>query len=141
MQPGQAMTITPRNREHLGVGWAFPVRPVGGRLTYARHEDDVEQAIAIILETTRRERVMRPSFGTELRTFVFDSNSPTTHRAIEDEVRGALAAWEPRIDVQTVRAYGDADRVNVVMIEIDYVVRRTNSSVNLVYPFYLREGA
>jgi uncharacterized protein len=131
---------TPRNREHLGVGWAFPVRPVAGRLTYARHEDDVEQAIAIILETTRRERVMRPSFGTELRNFVFESNSPVTHRAIEDEVRGALAAWEPRIDVQTVRAYGDAERVNVVMIELDYVVRRNNSSVNLVYPFYLREG-
>jgi phage baseplate assembly protein W len=135
-----AMTTLPRSREHLGIGWAFPVRPVAGRLQYARHEDDVEQAIAIILETTRRERVMRPSFGSELRSFVFDSNSPAIHRAIEDEVRSALSAWEPRIDVQTVRAYGDADRTNVVMIEIDYVVRRNNSSVNLVYPFYLREG-
>lgn len=130
----------PRNREHLGVGWAFPVRPVGGRLTYARHEDDVEQAIGIILETTRRERVMRPDFGTDLRGFVFDSNSPATHRAIEGEVRAALAAWEPRIAVQIVRAYGEAGRSNVVMIEIDYVVRRNNASVNLVYPFYLSEG-
>lgn len=133
------MTTT-RQREHLGVGWAFPVRPVGGRLTYARHEDDVEQAIAIILETTRRERVMRPDFGTELRGFVFDCNSPVTHRAIEDEVRRALATWEPRIAVQAVRAYGEADRANVVMIEIDYVIRRNNSPVNLVYPFYLTEG-
>jgi len=132
--------ITNRNREHLGVGWTFPVRPVGGRLTYARHEDDVEQAIGIILETTRRERVMRPSFGTNLRGFVFDCNSPATHRAIEDEVKGALSQWEPRIDVQAVRAYAEAGRSNVVMIEIDYVVRRTNASVNLVYPFYLREG-
>lgn len=130
----------PRNREHLGVGWAFPVRPVAGRLTYARHEDDVEQAIAIILETTRRERVMRPQFGTDLRGFVFDSNSPATHRAIEEEVRGALAQWEPRIAVQIVRAYGESGRSNVVMIEIDYVVRRNNSPVNLVYPFYLSEG-
>lgn len=134
------MTSPLQHREHLGIGWAFPVRPSNGRLSYARHEDDVEQAIAIILETTRRERVMRPSFGSELRNFVFDSNSPAIHRAIEDEVRSALAAWEPRIDVQTVRAYGDADRVHVVMIEIDYVIRRNNSSINLVYPFYLREG-
>ena len=133
-------TTTTKHREHLGVGWAFPVRPAAGRLSYARHEDDVEQAIGIILETTRRERVMRPDFGSELRNFVFDANSPVTHRAIEDEVRAALSAWEPRIDVQTVRAYGDAARSEVVMIEIDYVVRRNNSSVNLVYPFYLREG-
>jgi hypothetical protein len=40
------MAITPKPREHLGVGWAFPVRPVNGRLTYARYEDDVEQVIA-----------------------------------------------------------------------------------------------
>jgi hypothetical protein len=129
-----------RKREHLGVGWAFPVRPVGGRLTYARHEDDIEQAIGLILETARRERVMRPSFGSDLRSFVFDSNGPALHRAIENEVRAALQTWEPRIEVQTVHAYGQSDRPSVVMIEVDYVVRRSNSPVNLVYPFYLREG-
>jgi phage baseplate assembly protein W len=132
---------TPRKREHLGRGWAFPVRPVNGRLTYAEYEDDVEQAIAIILETTRRERVMRPTFGADLRGFVFDSNSPVTHRAVEAAVQTALATWEPRITVQAVRAYPDQTRSNVLMIEIDYVIRRTNVSFNLVYPFYLTEAA
>jgi uncharacterized protein len=129
-----------RNREHLGVGWAFPVRPSGGRLTFARYEDDVEQAIGIILETTRRERLMRPDFGSDLRGFVFDSNSPVTHRALENEVQRALLRWEPRITVQAVQAYPDAARSNVVMVEVDYVVRRSNASFNLVYPFYLTEG-
>lgn len=132
--------MTTRSREHLGVGWAFPVRPTHGRLTWARHEEDVEQAIGIILETSRRERVMRPGFGTELRTYVFAPNSPATHRALETEVAAALARWEPRIDVQGVRAYADANRANLIMIEIDYVIRRSNAAMNLVYPFYLREG-
>lgn len=132
--------MSERNREHLGVGWAFPVRPRAGRLTWARHEDDVEQAIGIILETSRRERVMRPGFGADLRGFVFAPNSPSTHRAVEAEVRAALARWEPRIDVTAVRAHADGGRDNLIMIEIDYVVRRTNAAVNLVYPFYLREG-
>lgn len=132
---------TSRNREYLGVGWAFPVRPVGGRLTFARYEDDVEQAIGIILETTRRERIMRPDFGANLRGFVFDPNSPATHRAVEAEVRSALVTWEPRITVQSVHAYPDATKDNVLMIEIDYVVRRNNASFNLVYPFYLTEAA
>jgi phage baseplate assembly protein W len=132
--------MTTRNREHLGVGWAFPVRPRAGRLTWARYEDDVEQAIGLILETSKRERVMRPGFGTELRALVFAPNSPSTHRAVEAEVKAALTRWEPRIDVQAVRAYADGARDNLIMIEIDYVVRRSNSAVNLVYPFYLREG-
>jgi phage baseplate assembly protein W len=130
-----------RNREHLGVGWAFPVRPVGGRLRYARYEEDVEQAIGIILETNRQERVMRPAFGAGLRAHVFDPNSPAVHRVVEDEVRRALGDWEPRIEVEGVRAYPDVERANVLLVEIDYRVRRTNSLVNLVYPFYLAEGA
>lgn len=135
------MTTLTKNREHLGVGWAFPVRPVGGRLTYARYEDDVEQAIVLILETTRSERVMRPTFGGELRNFVFEANNSATHRALEASVREALAEWEPRISVQAVRAYSRPDESNVVQIEVDYVVRRNNASFNLSYPFYLTEGA
>lgn len=133
------MAIT-QHRKHLGVGWAFPVRPEQGRLRYARYEEDVEQAIGIIIETTRRERIMRPDFGADLRSFVFDPNSSVTHRAVESELQRALAAWEPRITVQAVRAYADTARDNVLMIEIDYVIRRNNASFNLVYPFYLTEG-
>ncbi len=129
-----------RHREHLGVGWAFPVRPVGGRLQFARYEEDVEQAIGIILETTRQERVMRPGFGAGLRDHVFDPNSPATHRLVEDEVRRALDDWEPRIHVEGVRARPDLERRNVLLVELDYRVRRTNSFFNLVYPFYLVEG-
>ncbi len=128
------------NRDHLGVGWAFPVRPVDGRLRYAHHETDVEQAIGIILETSRRERIMRPDFGASLRSFVFDPQSPVTHRLVEGEVKRALLAWEPRITVENVRAYPDLDRHNVMLVEIDYVVRRSKAHFNLVYPFYVTEG-
>jgi phage baseplate assembly protein W len=129
------------NREYLGVGWSFPVRPVAGRLAWTRYEDDVEQAIGIILETTRQERVMKPAFGAGLRTHVFDPNGPVVQRMIEREVRTALQQQEPRIALEGVRAYADPDQANVLLIEIDYVVSRTNSSFNMVYPFYLSEGA
>jgi phage baseplate assembly protein W len=45
------------------VGWAFPVKPVNGQLTFARYEDDVERAIPIILMTEPGERQMLPEFG------------------------------------------------------------------------------
>lgn len=128
------------SREHLGKGWAFPVRPVNGRLTYAEYEEDIDQAIGIILETARRERVMRPSFGAGLRTFVFEPSSPATHRRVEEEVQRALLDWEPRITVERVRAAAAADDPNLILIDIDYVVRRTNAFYNRVYPFYLREA-
>ncbi len=127
-------------RPHLGVGWSFPVRPVGGRLTYARHEDDIEQAIEIILRTTPGERVMLTAFGAGLDRLVFAPNSPVTHRRAEREVRAALVAHEPRITVERVAARAGPNDPNLMEIDIDYVVRRSNAFYNKVFPFYLNEA-
>lgn len=127
-------------KSHLGVGWAFPVKPQGGRLRFARHEDDIEQAIEIILLTARGERPMRHEFGTTARATLFEPNSPATRRALAANVRRALIEWEPRIDVERVEAVAVEDRPELVLVHIDYVVRATNSRFNRVFPFYLLEA-
>jgi uncharacterized protein len=128
-------------KAYLGVGWAFPVKPVDGRLRYAAYEEDVEQAIQIILLTDPAERPMLPEFGGGLRRFVFEPNAPATWRAIERLVRSALIDWEPRIDVEDVEVTPDDQEPNLLLIHVDYVVRATNSHYNRVYPFYLLEGS
>jgi uncharacterized protein len=125
---------------HLGSGWGFPVRPVGGQLRYVADEVDIEQAIGLILETARRERVMRPGFGGTLRDRVFDANSIGLAQRVEHEVAEVLRDWEPRIHVERIGAHPATVQPHVLLIEIDYVVRRTNAFYNLVYPFYLTEG-
>lgn len=127
-------------KSFLGVGWAFPLRPISGRLRYAEYEDDVEQAIQIILQTERGERPMLPGFGGGLRSFLFEPNAPATHRSIERTVRDALIDWEPRINLERVEVVADAEQPNLLMIHVDYVVRATNSFYNRVFPFYLLEG-
>ena len=131
--------MTTPSKAFLGVGWRFPVKPINGRLRYAADEEDVEQAVQIILQTERGERPMLPEFGGGLRRFVFEPNSPPTHRAIEHVVRAALIDWEPRIDLDRVEVVPDADEPNLLLIHVDYAVRATNSFYNRVYPFYLLE--
>ena len=91
-------------RAFLGVGWAFPprLRP-DGRIAEAVYEEDVREAIRIVLGTNPGERVMRPDFGAGLRTFVFEPVNPTMLARVEARVRDALVTWEPRIDVDAVR--------------------------------------
>lgn len=133
--------MTDRNpKAHLGVGWAFPVKPVDGKLQYARYEEDVEQAIHHILLTSHGERVMLRSFGAGLREVVFEPNSPATRARIEHLVKKALLDWEPRINVERVQATASDDEPNLVLLCVDYVVRATNTFYNRVYPFYLLEG-
>jgi phage baseplate assembly protein W len=128
------------SKAFLGVGWSFPVKPVNGRLQFSAYEDDVEQAIQIILLTDAGERPMIPEFGGGLRRFLFEPNSSATHRAIERVVKSALIDWEPRIDVDRVEVTPDDVQPNLLLIHVDYVVRATNSFYNRVYPFYLLEA-
>jgi uncharacterized protein len=125
----------------LGVGWAFPVLAAadGGPQT-AAYEEDVRQAIRIILATGRGERAMRPEFGADLQALVFEPLNTTTRSLVRHRVEQALVRWEPRIDVMEVRVEADRPELGRLTVEIDYRVRATNIFYNLVYPFYLQEG-
>jgi phage baseplate assembly protein W len=128
-------------REFLGRGWQFPVRinPRGG-LSYVSAEQDIVEAIWIILSTAPGERQMVPRFGCGIHDFVFAPNSPATRGTIANAVRKALTTWEPRIDLADVRVESGAGEANKLLIRIDYRVRDTNAYHNLVYPFFLKEG-
>ena len=125
----------------LGKGWAFPVEVDAGQAATAAYDEDVRQAIVIILGTDPGERVMRPDFGAGLRAFVFEPLNPATMEALRQRVLESLIDWEPRIDVPSVTATADVADVGKVVIEMSYRVRATNSQANLVYPFYLEEGS
>jgi len=124
----------------LGVGWAFPVCVAGGRSATAVFEDDIHQAIRIILGTDPGERVMRPDFGAGLNRLVFEPLSVATIEIVKVRVREALVDWEPRIDVEDVSVSTDSAERNKLLVDVTYRVRATNSRTNLVYPFYLQEG-
>jgi Bacteriophage baseplate protein W len=126
----------------LGVGWGFPVcLQANGMIATAAYEEDIHQAIRIILGTNPGERVMRPDFGAGLKAFVFEPVSPTTLQLVKKRVEDALIDWEPRIDVGSVKVTADRSEHNKLLIDVEYRVRVTNTLHNLVYPFYLQEGA
>ncbi|MFQ5857421.1 MAG: GPW/gp25 family protein [Anaerolineae bacterium] len=129
------------SRDFLGTGWKFPIRvnPRGG-LSYSSAEQDIAEAIWIILSTARGERQMRPRFGCGIQDYVFAPNNPTTRGNIAHQVRQALTEWEPRIDVLDVRVESASDEQNKLLIRVDYRIRSNNAFHNLVYPFYIREG-
>jgi Bacteriophage baseplate protein W len=127
--------------EMLGRGWAFPILPdPGGRLRYVEGEEDVEQALRIVLLTRLSERVMRPTFGSAVASYLFLPGSQKYLGLLEGAVREAIRDWEARVDLLDARAEADAEDPTLVTVSIDYRVRRTNTRANLVFPFYLNQG-
>lgn len=129
-------------REFLGVGWKFPLQVTPrGKVAQSRYEQRVEESIYLILSTARGERVMLPDFGCGIHDLVFAPNNQTTLSVVVQNVRRALVAYEPRIDVLDVRAETAPEQPNLLLIRIDYRIRANNALGNLVYPFYITEGS
>lgn len=129
-------------QEFLGVGWACPMScdESSKDIALSRYEKDVEEAILIILKTAPGERVMRPDFGCGIHEYVFAPNNAQTAGMIRFHVEQALARWEPRIEALSVQVTSDSYRPEVLLIDIGYTVRSTDSRFNIVYPFYLERG-
>jgi|SRR5436189_4886341 len=128
-------------RKFLGAGVAFPLRlDADGRIAINSLEDHVRQSILLILQTAKGERVMRPDFGAGLQTLVFSPVNAATAALVQHEVRDALVRFEPRIDILSVEVTSDQEEQNVLMINLQYRVRKTDTMFNLVYPFFLAKG-
>ncbi len=127
-----------RDREFLGQGLAFPLRVnQRGEIALARGEEDIEQAIRIILETYPGERVMRPEFGCRAKELLFEPRDEATMGRMAAMVEEALRRWEPRIEVQSVNVTPDPDHDGALLVEINYIVSATHNERSIVYPFYL----
>lgn len=128
-------------KDFLGVGWKYPVKvDMNGKIAMSQYEEDIKEAIWIILGTAKGERVMRPDFGCGIHDLVFASINTTTVTLVENSVREALTMWEPRIELIKAEVSTEEASVGKLLVSIDYRVRTTNNRFNLVYPFYLKEG-
>lgn len=128
-------------KDFLGSGWKFPPQlDSRGRIKLVHQEQDVEEAIRIILTTRFGERPMRPEFGSDLFSLVFAPNDASTGGLARRYVMESLARWEPRIEVTQVEAAPDRTDSSRLLINIHYRILATNAERNLVFPFYTIPG-
>jgi phage baseplate assembly protein W len=124
-----------------GTGWRFPIGPqAGGALGYISQDANVAQSVELLLRTAAGERVMRPEFGTTVPSMVFEADSEQHVFQLEQALQDALRRWEPRVEVEEVRAVPDQAVSGVVNVSVVYRILRTNTVRNLVFPFYLLNG-
>ena len=128
--------------DFIGKGWRFPITVnAKGGIGRSEGPQRISDAIWIIVKTSLGERVMRPTFGAGVNDFVFQSNSSLVRTQLVASIKQALLKWEPRINIQQVSANPVPNEPSQVLVSIEYTVRNTNELFNVVYPFYLQEGA
>lgn len=131
------------SKSFLGRGWKFPVQvdATTGRVAMSELEQDIKESIYIILATAPGERVMRSEFGCGIHDLVFSPMSSVTLGLFESRIREALTRWEARVEIVKLEFSTKDARRGKLEIDLSCLVRDTNTEFNLVFPFYLTEGA
>ena len=129
------------NKGFLGRGWKFPVEFSRGNnsATMVQHEADVKESLIILLTTIRGSRFLHPSYGTSVRTLIFEPLDENMGTFISEEIKKAILVHEPRVFVDKVKASQEALN-GTLQVAIDYTIISSNTRSNLVFPFYLNEG-
>jgi hypothetical protein len=121
-----------------GRGWAFPFFLTDrNQIALVEDDEDIRQAIYIILFTAPGERVMRPDFGCAIHDMVFSPANDETAAVIERMVTEALTRWEPRVNLRQVIASPGRGNDGEILIDIEYEIKATHDIHSMVYPFYL----
>lgn len=126
----------------LGTGWSFPptFSTASSGVEMLDQEADIASSLEILFSTSPGERVMLPEFGCNMEELVFESLDTTMKALMTDKIESAILYFEPRIDLESVQLDDSNELEGVVLIEIIYRVRATNSRYNFVFPFYKQEG-
>ena len=123
--------------EFIGRGISFPLRTTAsGALATVGDDQELREAMRLILGTAKGERPMRPEFGCGIHDLIFAPANSTTAGLAADEVRRSLSRWEPRVDVEDVTISYDDQNTALMYVGITYTVKGGNDPRNLVFPFY-----
>ena len=101
-------------------------------------EEDIESSLQILLSTALGERIMQPKFGCNLSDMVFENLDVTLQTEMKNRIEVAILFYEPRVDLEGIALTPD-ETGGLIIIDVRYIVRATNTRGNLVYPFYLTE--
>lgn len=127
----------------LGRGWSFP--PTfdydTGSVQMLEEIEDIYSSLHILLTTITGERIMQPRFGCNLEELLFESIDTSLKTLIIDKIETSILYFESRIKPLRIDLIDDLELEGKLLIEVDFIVKSTNSRFNFVFPFFKNEGS
>ncbi|HEY8401704.1 MAG TPA: GPW/gp25 family protein [Cytophagaceae bacterium] len=126
----------------LGIGWKFPPTfdRSSGSIMLVSEEEDIKESLYILLSTKPGERIMLPEYGCNLHKMMFETIDSALISQIKGMIEYSILYFEPRITVNDISITKDRENDGLLLINIDYTIRKTNNRSNMVYPYYVIEG-
>lgn len=106
------------------------VNPITNDLALRYDEDAVKESIKNLVLTDRGERLFQPTLGGDIRAMLFENNTPSTLKIIQEQIKSVINSYETRanvIDVQTTSNIDD----NKVAVKIIFSIRNREDPITV----------
>lgn len=130
------------NLSVLGTGWAFPPQfsDISGDIVQSSGREDIRQSLSILLSTSLGERIMQPTYGCNLRDYMFEAMDTTMITYLKSLIYNAILYHEPRIDAKSISIDTSGYLEGKLNITVDFIIRNYNSRFSMVFPYYINEN-
>ena len=103
------MAVQRISRDFKDISLSFDIHPITKDIAVLKNEDAVKRSIRNIVQTTPFERFFNPTFGSDVRTNLFDFVDFGSATVIEEQIRIAIGNDEPRANNVTVEVLPKID--------------------------------
>ena len=87
----------------------FKKHPVTNDIVVSKDASAIKQAIVNVLLTNKGERLMNPTYGSDIRKYLFEPLDYGTSYLIKGNIESTIAKFEPRIRVLQISATPNFD--------------------------------
>ncbi len=119
------------DEQDKSVGVTLPLRKGNNgyfEVSYTT-KDQIKSNIKSLLLTQKGERLMQPTFGSDLRRYLFEPISSNLDSFIEDSIMEAINTWMPYVTVESI-IYDTSNNLkdmNRIDLELKYSLKYSNS--------------
>lgn len=104
--------------------------PISEDLAVKRDEEAVKEAIKNLILTDRGERLMQPLLGSNIRSMLFENNTPSTIKIIQELIKETIQTYEPRATLLDVIVQSSLDE-STVEVGIYFYINNVEQPITL----------
>ena len=106
-----------RSARMKAISFPFTIDPFGKTASTTDQRKIYQDRVLTLLSTAVGERPMRPTYGTNIATAMFE-NQGNVEKAINDAIRSAISTWIPELTVNNIFLKGFLD-TGAVTVELN----------------------
>jgi phage baseplate assembly protein W len=131
----QTIRVNPLDlQKNIAIGVSLPFNGPGVFNKTYTTKDQVKSNLVNLLLTDIGERVMNPTFGCDLKRFIFEGITDENASLIAESVTNSINIFVPEVTVTNIVIVPNTD-YNLIDVNIDYVLNISNTPDQVTVQF------